>query len=41
MAGSGTETRSPIGVAALLILAIEARRFAANVAKLPELLHNS
>jgi hypothetical protein len=38
VAGSDTETRLPISVAALLILAIEARRIAANIAKLPDLL---
>jgi hypothetical protein len=38
VAGSDTETRLLINVAALLILAIEARRIAANVAKLPGLL---
>jgi hypothetical protein len=38
VAGSDTETRLAIGVAALLILAIEARRIAANIAKLPDLL---
>jgi hypothetical protein len=37
VAGSDTETRLPINVAALLI-SIEARRIAANIAKLPELL---
>jgi hypothetical protein len=36
--GSDTETRLLITVAALPILAIEARRIAANIAKLPELL---
>jgi hypothetical protein len=38
VAGSDTETRLLITVAGLLILAIEARRIAANIAKLPELL---
>jgi hypothetical protein len=37
VAGNDTETRLPINVAALLISAIEARRIAANIAKLPEL----
>jgi len=36
VAGSGIEIRLPIGVAAQPILAIEARRIAANIAKLPE-----
>jgi hypothetical protein len=36
--GSDTETRLLITVAALPILAIEAQRIAANIAKLPELL---
>jgi len=35
--GSDTETRLLITVAALPILANEARRIAANIAKLPEL----
>jgi hypothetical protein len=39
VAGSGIEIRLPIGVAAPPILAIEARRGAANIAELPELLH--
>jgi hypothetical protein len=34
--GSDTEIRILISVAALLILAIEARWIAANIAKLPE-----
>jgi len=38
VAGSDTETQIPINVAALLILAVEARRIAANIAKLPDLL---
>jgi hypothetical protein len=38
VAGSDTETQLPINVAALLILVIETRRIAANIAKLPELL---
>ena len=38
MAGSGIEIRLPIGVAAPPILAIEARRIAAHIAKLPDLL---
>jgi hypothetical protein len=38
VAGSDTEIQILINVAALLILAIEARRIAANIAKLPELL---
>jgi hypothetical protein len=37
VAGSDTETRLPITVAALLILVIEAQRIAVNVAKLPDL----
>jgi hypothetical protein len=38
VAGSDTETRILITVAALPILAIEARTIAANIAKLSELL---
>jgi hypothetical protein len=38
VAGSDTETQLPINVAALLILVIEARQIAANIAKLPHLL---
>jgi hypothetical protein len=37
VAGSDTEIRLLITVAGLLISAIEARRIAANIAKLPEL----
>jgi hypothetical protein len=37
VAGSDIETRLLIGVAALPISAIEARRIAANIAKLPGL----
>jgi hypothetical protein len=40
VAGSDTETRLLISVAALLI-SIEARRIAANIAKLPELVRQN
>jgi hypothetical protein len=41
VAGSGIGIRLPIGVAAPPILAIEARRIAANIAKLSDLLQQT